>query len=732
MTRSLALLQRADKWYLGSGDGLVWAPPFPAWHDTPGFWDEAHLVQYPIGPLFTISFLVDGQVLPLPRCRRRRWSPTELELHYRLGPGLTAVETRTAPGDRVLASEWVIAGSRAMILDFVLWTAVNGDDVGAGAVAANGSDLRLTRTVRDRKRQELEVHCDYRLAGARSWSAVRSEASGPVPDFRLTPFYDRWRDDGRLDGRSQLGGITPHGLVYAGLARRVRLKAGSRVRVHARVQLTAVDRPVPPSRTSRVAGSAALQARRQWATYAGTLPDFACSDPLFARTWWYRWYGLRLNRIPAGLGQYREPSVAEGIAYFHQPISYSAMCHAREVRWTRTGDWARGVIDTFVERAGADGQIPGRVYLDHQVEADFYHADWGGAVEDVLAVHPDPAWVRRLYPALSRYAGWLLDTRDRERSGMFDVVDQFETGQEYMSRYQAVDSDADRYGWENRLRLKGIDVTVYACRLFRWLAAHAPDADARDRWTREAGRTGAAIRDCMWDPESGMFSDVDPRSGERTGVKAAVCFYPYLLDLTGPEHLDGLARHLFNPGEFWTPFPVPSSSADDPLFSPDAAWKGKRHVCPWNGRVWPMTNSHVVDALARVVRDHRPDWAPRLVHLVRRFLSLMTMDGDPRRPNCFEHYHPVNGKGSLYRGIDDYQHSWVNDLLVRHVIGVLPDGERGFTLDPLPFGLNASLRKVCIAGHRVDVTIAGRRVTARVDGRVAGRSRVGVPIEVSW
>ena len=33
----LSLLTRRDKWYLGAGDGLVWAPPFPAWHDTPGF-----------------------------------------------------------------------------------------------------------------------------------------------------------------------------------------------------------------------------------------------------------------------------------------------------------------------------------------------------------------------------------------------------------------------------------------------------------------------------------------------------------------------------------------------------------------------------------------------------------------------------------------------------------------------------------------------------------------------
>ena len=53
----LRLLARPDKWYLGAGDGLVWAPPFPAWLDTPGFWDDAHLFQYAIGPLFAVAFV---------------------------------------------------------------------------------------------------------------------------------------------------------------------------------------------------------------------------------------------------------------------------------------------------------------------------------------------------------------------------------------------------------------------------------------------------------------------------------------------------------------------------------------------------------------------------------------------------------------------------------------------------------------------------------------------------
>src|SRR5439155_1248290 len=87
---------RDDKWYLGAGDGLIWAPPFPQWVDAPGFWDEAHLFQYVIRPLFTLTFLTDGRAAPV-RCVRRRWTPALLTLEHALG-SWRARETRSAPG----------------------------------------------------------------------------------------------------------------------------------------------------------------------------------------------------------------------------------------------------------------------------------------------------------------------------------------------------------------------------------------------------------------------------------------------------------------------------------------------------------------------------------------------------------------------------------------------------------------------------------------------------------
>jgi len=316
---------------------------------------------------------------------------------------------------------------------------------------------------------------------------------------------------------------------------------------------------------------------------------------------------------------------------------------------------------------------------------------------------------------------------------MFDVVDQYETGQEYMSRYQAVDPDADLYGWESRIRLKGVDVTVYAYALFRALALLGSRGGVDGaKWLAEAEATAQAVRKRMWDPASGMFSDVNPATGRRTRVKAAVCFYPYATDLVGAEHLPGFAQNLFDARSFWTPFPVPSSSLQDALYDPDAAWKGKRHNCPWNGRVWPMANSHVAEAIAAVATTHIPALRAHLAEFITKFVRMLFWDGDASRPNAFEHYHPVTGRPSAYRGIDDYQHSWINDLIVQYVIGLRAAGEGRFVVDPMPCQLDGlEARGLPMQGARVDVLREGERLTVLVGGREVARGRVGEAVEVA-
>jgi hypothetical protein len=110
---------------------------------------------------------------------------------------------------------------------------------------------------------------------------------------------------------------------------------------------------------------------------------------------------------------------------------------------------------------------------------------------------------------------------------------------------------------------------------------------------------------------------------------------------------------------------------------------------------------------------------------------MLFHDGDLARPNCYEHYHPFTGRASVYRGIDDYQHSWVLDLLIRGVAG-LDCTERGLVLDPLPVDVAwATLDGLVVRGRRVAVERRGADLTIRVDGR-SHAGHVGAPLEVPW
>jgi hypothetical protein len=217
----------------------------------------------------------------------------------------------------------------------------------------------------------------------------------------------------------------------------------------------------------------------------------------------------------------------------------------------------------------------------------------------------------------------------------------------------------------------------------------------------------------MWDKEDSMFYDVRPSDHWTTKVKAATGFYPFMCDISSTDHLSAIREHLLNKKEFWTPFPVATLSVDNEYFSAEAEWKGKRMMCPWNGRVWPMTNSHMVEALvysAENLGDR--DLRTTAADLISKYIKMMFFDSDVDRPNCYEHYNPITGAPCDYRGVDDYQHSWVADLIIKYVCGIRPMDEenKALVVDPLPFDLqNFSIKRIRYQDHDVSITWAAER-----------------------
>lgn len=702
MLDPLELLERPDKWFLGGAPGLVFAPSAPLWLERPGFWDAAHYLHFPLEPVFTYA-LLDEALRPLHlRAEGRSWRPDRLVQDYS-APGLAVRETRSCGPEDVLASVVEIenTGGRERRLTLLTWTAQPVTDATLADADVRNGLVYLRREVAGLRDTHLTLTLALGLEGARSRNVQLSEAAINQPQVHFTP-YDETLGPNGLDERVTLTGVNRNGLVYGALERPVTLGSGERATIKIAASVAPETEAALEQLQAALAGDPPEASERAWRAFFAGVPHFSCSDPYLTTTYWYRWYGLRLNSLATVLGNYRHPAVAEGIAYFRVPISYSAQAHMLETRWLHNPALACGSLLNFVDNQREDGSLPGHLHVDWVAPEGIYHADWGQRTLDVHRVHPDRAFLERAYPALARYAEYFYRVRDPQGSGLYDHLNQWESGQEYMSRYLWVDAEGDAWRALKR-RLKGLDASVYIYRLERALAEISVILGKGEeaKWAERAERTRRAILEHCWDDELQAFVDVSPEL-ERSGLVFALSFYPFFTDLVSERHLPSLSRHLFNPDEFWTAYPVPASPKTDPCYSATPAWRGKRTNCPWNGRTWPMTNSHIAEAVAGASRLD-PALRARTAEFITRFVKLMFFDGDVTRPNCFEHYNPETGKASVYRGIDDYQHSWVVDLLIKYVAGVQPEAET-VVIDPFPFGLEQfALRDARVRGRRLDV-----------------------------
>jgi len=735
-----AHLKRPDKWYLGAGDRLTWTPPHPQWLDEPGFWDEAHYYDLSLAPVFTVTLLAaDGTALPL-RATDRDWRPDRLRQSYDVpGTPLRVTEQRTAHANDVLASTLAIEnmGPDECPVRLVAWTrqpSAAPDTPGPLTdCTAEDGQLRFVRPLQSDDRPTYDVGCALGLSpSVGSQSVVPSESGPDQPQWSYTPFYETAGPDALGPAPASADLDAP--VVYLGLQTDLTVPPGATKTVRAAfgtapgttqagTQVADVLADNPPAR------SAAL-----WHDYFGDLPSFECDDERLQRYYWHRWYGLRLFTRRQPDGNYRHPAVYEGPEYFRKLVSYSAQCHMLEARWQSDPAVAQGSLLNFLDHQHPNGDLTGHLYPHDADEESFYHTNWGHAWA-VHRTHPDADFLQRAYDGLSDYVDYFDTERDPDDSGLYDIWNHYETGQEYMHRYQAVSDAADEIHWGRIFRLKGVDAAVQLYQTKKALARMAEALgrpDDAEAWANRAATTKAAVLDHMWDPDAELFFDVDPETGERTDVKAAVCFYPYFTDIVDDRHLPGLKQHLFNPDEFWTEYPVPASSADDPYFSAVPHWKGQRKNCPWNGRVWPMTNSHVAEAICQAaLRFDDEELRHRGAAFITRFVHMMFDEGDPQRPNCFEHYNPSTGQPGRYRGIDDYQHSWVVDLIIKYAAGIRPQ-DQTVTVDPFPFGVeHLAIDDVPVRGRRLGVTRTDDRFSVRVNGKRVDEKPLGTPVTLS-
>ena len=731
------LLARDDKWFIAGGRELIYAPELPLHTDVPGFWPYATWLEWRVGPPFTVAILDEnGAELPLA-LKARRWTPSHVTHDYTLPGKLKLVERRAMTPDDALVSELTLlnAGAKPVTLHLVVWTIVSTRKDEPGADFLLGFERTGDRFVWRRRVRgpQGEHQTDYAIAlgvspAPTSTCVTPSEQCQEVPFWRWTPFYWKMRPEGLPNEFTPEGGEKPgmpNAHIYAAQHVRARVPARGRTTVIAAAAVAATKESAIDQLDAALSTRKPIEAAiRNCAAFFDSVPRFECSDPYFTRYYWYRWWGIYLGRVVSRHKNLPYPCVFEGMnpGWFRHAISYSAQVHMLECRWMHDPAVAQGSLLNFLHHQYDDGHLGGGVqpHDEGQTTTPFmFHANWGLGVRKLYESHPDDEFLRKVYEPLVKYARHFDRDRDRQGSGLYDVLTQGETGQEYMGRYLFVDEQADQWG-PFKVGLKGVDATVYIYELKKqlaWMAAKLGKKRDAAQWRAEAAKTKKAVLDTMWDPERRIFCDVHGETWQRSPHDAAVCFYPFMTDLAGPEHVTAIDDHLLNPDEFWLPWPAPSTSAKAPHFDADGEWKQQRKHCPWSGVSWLMTNSHLAEALANAALTLDEALKPCFVEYLTRFIRMLFVDRRLDRPTSYEYYSPITSRPPFFRMADDYMHSWIVELILKYVAGVQTLDADRLVVEPFDFGLEAfTLGNVRVRGHTVSVAWRARKMASAPKG----------------
>ena len=718
----LKLLERDDKWYLGGGDSLIFTPLFPKWLHVLGLWDEAHFYNIPIKPLYTISFLSKNGKELKPRLIYMKWNPSKLTRKFALTNDLTIIETDVILPNDTFSTTLDFEGENREI-DLILWTTqVNNQNEKTISFFKEKNGIVLNREITLKNKYPFTFSSFFGMEHS-SYSINLSEYTVNQPKFEYTPLYEKF--DRKLPDEIHNKGINSDGLLYFSLHKHLKIIENAKVKIF----LSVAENPGKVKENFNEAfniNDPIKESEKTWQEFFDSVPYFECSDKFLEKYYWYRWYGLRLFMMK---NSYSFPCVCEGPAYFRMPITYSAQCHMLETRWMDNSKVAEGSFLNFMENQAENGSYPGSLYPIDIDRKSFYHTDFGTSIIEIYKIHPDINFLNRVYPSLKKYAEFFDRERDPEHSYLYDVIDQMETGQEFMTRYTSVDEKADLQLGVGGIRLKGVDATCYQYGIRKALSFIARKLEKKteaEKWEEEALKIRNAILKFMWDEEDEMFFDVNPETWKRTNIKTAVCFYPYIYDIAGKIHLNGFKKHLFNKDEFWTSYPVPATALNEPLASPFGEWKEKRMNCPWNGRVWPMTNSYIAEALANVASKFDETLKEKTGRFICRTIKMMFLDGDLEYPNTYEHYNPNSGKPCLYRGVNDYQHSRIVDLIIKYICGIQPQLDDTLKIDPLPLGLkHLKIYNIPFQEHKLKLEINYNKFHVYIDGIFKKESRIG-------
>jgi len=145
----------------------------------------------------------------------------------------------------------------------------------------------------------------------------------------------------------------------------------------------------------------------------------------------------------------------------------------------------------------------------------------------------------------------------------------------------------------------------------------------------------------LWDDSTGIFLNKRLDNGEKSYRLSPTNFYPMLAKVCTQQQAETMmAKHFFNPKEFYGEFVMPSIARDDPAFKDNDYWRG-RIWAPMNFLVFlGMQNYNLPDAKKAMVEKSKA-----------LLMKSWNEDG-----SIYENYNGTTGQGDDVSSADGFYH----------------------------------------------------------------------------
>lgn len=256
----------------------------------------------------------------------------------------------------------------------------------------------------------------------------------------------------------------------------------------------------------------------------------------------------------------------------------------------------------FMECQREDGRLPGSITVENGKLLPQFNKVQGfcfpaPALNMYYWIGKDKDYLELLYGVLERFDAWLWRERDSNGDGCLESWCVYDTGEDNAKRY----GDAPCWWTESVppqgygvVPIQSMDFMSYSYSARETLAAiSAIQKNGKVRyWQAQAKQAADTIRKYLWSEKRGACFDRD-KNGRRMDTllhNNLRCMYWGSLSQRMADRF--VREHLLNPREFWTPFPLPSVAADDPLYdnASDNSWSGQPQGLTYQRAIRAMEN----------------------------------------------------------------------------------------------------------------------------------------------